>query len=149
MASIYARYLSGEWGRYGHRSPDVKHCSALFDERLEKELMNLGDRVFDQPPSHMAVLMFAHSKPDAVYEFLETVAGSNANHWAKIILNVMALWEEGGVSINQEVIHRVPPTTLAKAHGFLKGADMTGWSEYESRAAEGFVEQWLPPGNPD
>ncbi len=148
MASIYAHYLLHERQGYGQRSPDAKTCSALFDARLEKELMSLGPGVFEKPLSQVATLMFYHSDSSKVYDFLEKAAGFNAQYWARFVFHLVLFWSNGSREINSEVIGIVPVKTLTVARAALDGADMSGWADHEAQAALAFVEQWRPPGGP-
>jgi hypothetical protein len=148
MAGIYAHHLSDEGGGYGQRIPDKKCCMALFDKRLENELMSFGAKVFEKPLSQIATLMFRHSEPSKVYEFFEEAAGSNAKYWARFVYHFVIFWQDGQVEINSELIPKVPNKSLMMALDVLKNADMIGWADHEIRAARAFVNNWSPPQGP-
>ena len=158
LAGNYARLLERDSYGYGRKNLDIKHLCAVFDDRLEKELISLGAAVFQQPGALLGTLIYYYSNKAKLWDFLNTVAGNDATNWAKFIMQFVLLWEHGSREVNGEQIRKVPLPVLQHAFDVLSKTDLSQFSNYEQQAAQTFIEWWPqvqrgqtppPPANPN
>jgi len=142
LACRYVYFLEPDSYRYGERKPDKRKLSAVFDGRLEIELMSLSAAVFKQPQALISSLVQYYSDRGKLFNFLEKAAGNEAGYWAKILVVFVDFWRHGPVEIDLNEMNNVPDEILSHAFDVLKNADISSFSEYEQKAAKVFVGWW-------
>jgi hypothetical protein len=145
IAGHYALLLERDSYGYGEKHLDIQNLCAVFDNRLEKELMRIGAAVFQQPGAVLGTLIYYYSNKTKLWEFITTAAGNDSTNWAKFIMQFVLLWENGLREVNLKEVHKVPRPLLQHAFDLLSQADLSKLSTYEQQAAQTFIK-WWPDG---
>jgi hypothetical protein len=144
VASLYAYAAEDKLRGYAHLLVELKKCSAVIDQRLETELMSLGNKVFANHPQMLGTLIFRYSDKDKVWKFLTEAAGNDPRYWASIIYNFVDEWSDPSgthveARISEERIPLLPARELNKACVALERSDKAGWPGYLIQATEAFT----------